>query len=81
MTRRACNLPAQHYYRVGRVERGARYEWHDAYTVVTEHGVLYGWLTEAEARKQAKSEGFRAVFHKETCSPEDAREAERVRHD
>jgi hypothetical protein len=70
--------PAEvHYYRVGMVERGPRFRWHEAYSVVVERRVEYPWLTMAEARKQAHAQGHKPVFHKGTCCPDDAlKEAE-----
>jgi hypothetical protein len=47
------------YIHAGRVERGPRYEWRDAYS---ENGNTYPWLTKREAQADAKRRGARAVF-------------------
>lgn len=51
------------YTRRGRVERGSRYKWHEAYSATTPEGyVLYPWMTRRECRADAKTKGARAVF-------------------
>jgi len=74
--------PDRHYYRVGSLEVGvgARYDWRDAYSYFSgDGGLIYPWHGKAESKSIAKRAGFRAVFHDQTCSPDDAKAAEMER--
>lgn len=51
------------YFRSGMIERGARYMWCEGYSRVTPTGITYPWLTQHEARRQARSQGAVAKFY------------------
>jgi hypothetical protein len=55
------------YYYRGWIERGRRYTWKEGYSEVGSDGVgvLYPWLTKHECQRQAKHDGFKAVFYRD----------------
>lgn len=59
----ARKLPSILYKYRGLIERGKHYTWREGYSADgPSGGALYGWMTKAECRADARAQGARAIF-------------------